>query len=595
MAVLKMQRLTVCALKKDRKAILEKLQSMGVLQVDPVSGDDRDFRKMDTAGQRMGFEKAAASADQALDILDKYVPEKKSVFSALEGRKVITTEMEAAVRKKRKELLRTARQICDLDRDRAEQLGLITKLENSIESLEPWMNLDVPVKTQRTRRTVLMPGTMPGGTTTEEIYQVLAGKAPQAEGTDIHIISEEQNMVYLTVLCMKEEARQVEDALRSAGFARPSQTWDDVPAYEKQELLGQIRDCRQKIRQTEEQIADLAQQREQLKIVADYYRVRADKYAVLGELPQSRRTFIISGYIPRCESDYVAGYLLERYDCAVDVEELREDEEAPVILKNNPFSANMEGIVESYGLPHKGEIDPTTVMSFFYIFFFGMMLSDAAYGALVALVCGILVRKFPGMSPGMKKSLKLFFYCGLSTLVWGILFGGYFGNIVDIVSEKFFGHTVYGSRQLGHKSLFRNIYFFLIAQGFNSMDNRFHRADDPGSSHPIDNNDKDQIKDQKFQDQIKEIPDQIIVKSRPHQFKIPVLGEAQKQKILPLCRRCGRIVLDISPDSPGNFSQSIMPGDFLGQIPAGPDHIPCIILYQDSPGSGLFQRFLSFF
>ena len=37
MAVLKMQRITVCALKKDRKAILEKIQSMGVLQVDPHS------------------------------------------------------------------------------------------------------------------------------------------------------------------------------------------------------------------------------------------------------------------------------------------------------------------------------------------------------------------------------------------------------------------------------------------------------------------------------------------------------------------------------------------------------------------------------
>ena len=151
-------------------------------------------------------------------------------------------------------------------------------------------------------------------------------------------------------------------------------------------------------------------------------------------------TALIAKYFDK--DNKMFGYLMERYDCAVDVEELREDEEAPVILKNNPFSANMEGIVESYGLPHKGEIDPTTVMSFFYIFFFGMMLSDAAYGALVALVCGILVRKFPGMSPGMKKSLKLFFYCGLSTLVWGILFGGYFGNIVDVVSEKFFGHTV---------------------------------------------------------------------------------------------------------------------------------------------------------
>ena len=304
------------------------------------------------------------------------------------------------------------------------------------------MNLDVPVKTQSTRRTVLMPGTMPGGTTQEEIYEILAEKAPQAEGADIHIVSSEPGMVYLTVLCMKEDARDVEDALRSAGFARPSHIWDDAPVQEKQELLEQIQDCRKKISQIKEQISTLAREREPLKIVADYYRVRADKYAVLGELPQSHRTFVISGYIPRCEADYVAGDLLERYDCAVDVEELREDEEAPVILKNNPFSANMEGIVESYGLPHKGEIDPTTIMSFFYIFFFGMMLSDAAYGALVALICGILVRKFPGMSQGMKKSLKLFFYCGLSTLVWGILFGGYFGNIVDIVSEKFFGHTV---------------------------------------------------------------------------------------------------------------------------------------------------------
>ncbi len=442
MAVLKMQRITVCALKKDRKAILEKLQSMGVLQVDPVLENDSDFKTMDTAGQRMGFEKAAAAVDQALDILDKYVPEKKSVFAALEGRKVITAKTEAQVREKRRELLRTARQISELDRERAEQNSLIAKLENNIESLEPWMNLDVPVKTQSTRRTVLMPGTMPGGTTQEEIYEILAEKAPQAEGADIHIVSSEPGMVYLTVLCMKEDARDVEDALRSAGFARPSHIWDDAPVQEKQELLEQIQDCRKKISQIKEQISTLAREREPLKIVADYYRVRADKYAVLGELPQSHRTFVISGYIPRCEADYVAGDLLERYDCAVDVEELREDEEAPVILKNNPFSANMEGIVESYGLPHKGEIDPTTIMSFFYIFFFGMMLSDAAYGALVALICGILVRKFPGMSQGMKKSLKLFFYCGLSTLVWGILFGGYFGNIVDIVSEKFFGHTV---------------------------------------------------------------------------------------------------------------------------------------------------------
>ena len=33
MAVLQMQRISICALKKNRKAILEKLQSMGVMEV----------------------------------------------------------------------------------------------------------------------------------------------------------------------------------------------------------------------------------------------------------------------------------------------------------------------------------------------------------------------------------------------------------------------------------------------------------------------------------------------------------------------------------------------------------------------------------
>ena len=29
-----------------------------------------------------------------------------------------------------------------------------------------------------------------------------------------------------------------------------------------------------------------------------------------------------------------------------------------------------------------------------------------------------------------------------STIVWGVLFGGYFGDVVDVVSRTFFGRTV---------------------------------------------------------------------------------------------------------------------------------------------------------
>ena len=442
MAVLKMQRISICALKKDRKAILEKLQSLGTLEVDHILDEDEDFHRMDTVGQKQGFEKAAASVDQALDILERYVPEEKSVFSALEGKKLISVEEGMKVQEERRDLLRTAKQIYDLDREHAEQLASVTKLTNSIESLTPWLALDVPLKAMKTDRTVFFPGTMPGGTTAAKVYEVLAEKAPDTESADVHIISQEQSTVYLAVICLKEEAGAIEDALRSEGFARPSQTWEEVPARQKEQLEQQISEYREKVSGIEEKITALVSERERLKIVADYYRVRADKYEVLGTLPQSERTFVISGYIPEAVAGSVADGLMKKYDCMVDVEELKEDEEPPVILKNNPFSANMEGVVESYGLPVKGEIDPTTIMSFFYVFFFGMMLSDAAYGVIVSIVCGILVLKFPRMSPGMKKSLKLFFYCGLSTIVWGVLFGGYFGNIVDIVSAKFLGTTI---------------------------------------------------------------------------------------------------------------------------------------------------------
>lgn len=442
MAVLKMQRISICALKKDRKAILEKLQSLGVLEVDIAIDGDGYFRKTDTAGQRAGFERAAAAADQALDVLERYVPEEKSIFAALEGKLLIGLSQERKVKENRREILKTAKKICELDREHAEKLAEAVRIRNSIEGLAPWTSLDVPLRNSATKRTVIFPGTMPGGTTLEAISEVIAEKAPEAAGADIQIISSEQSMVYLAVVCLKEDAAAVEEALRGAGFARPAQTWEKTPAEERKELEQREKACAADIADIEKRISDLAENRTDLKIAADYYRVRADKYAVLGELPQSERTFVISGYIPRCEATHVEKYLTERYDCTVDIEELKEEEEPPVILKNNPFSMNMEGVVESYGLPHKGELDPTTIMSFFYVFFFGMMLSDAAYGAIVAVVCAVLVRKFPRMSAGMKKSLKLFFYCGLSTLVWGILFGGYFGNIVDIVSEKFFGTAV---------------------------------------------------------------------------------------------------------------------------------------------------------
>lgn len=442
MSVLQMQRISICALKKDRKPILEKLQSMGIMEISLSLDEDKDFQKMDTMNARMSFEKAAAAADQALDILESYAPVKKSMLSALEGKALVEKAVYQKVTDQKEELLKTANRLYALDKEKAELKANILKLENQMESLKPWLALDVPMNLTGTKKTALLLGTMPGTAGVEEIFRILAEKAPKTEGADVQIIASEPDTVYLAVLCMKTDVREVEEALRSAGFARPSQVWENQPVKEKVYLENQIKEIKGRISEIEKEIKGEATIREKLKILSDYYRVRAKKYEVLGQIPQTGRTFVISGYVPKQNAQEVEQLLNVNYDCVVDVEDLKDGEEMPILLKNNPFSASVEGIVESYGLPHKGEIDPTTIMSFFYVFFFGMMLSDAAYGAIVAAACFIVLKRFPRMGAGMKKSLRLFMYCGISTLVWGILFGGYFGNIVDIVSEKFFGHTV---------------------------------------------------------------------------------------------------------------------------------------------------------
>lgn len=442
MAVLQMQRVSICALKKDRKSILEKLQSMGILEISQVADEDDAFSRMDTMNARVSFEKKANTADQALDVLDGYAPESKSMFASLEGKKLIgSSRFQSAVADKEK-IMDTAADLIQASKIIAEKKAAILKLENQIESLTPYLSLEVPMNYSGTKKVAMFIGTMAAETQLQDVYSTLAEQLPEVEAVDIQIISSDQDAVYLAVLCMREDASKVEEVLRSAGFARPAQLSEEVPSVKTQELKESIQQLNNEIKEQEDKIKSCAEERERLRYISDYFRMRAEKYEVLGTLPQSQRTFVISGYTAKKFVPALEKAIGANYDCVMDVEEVGEEEEVPTILQNNSFSRSWEGIVESYGLPKRGEFDPTTIMSFFYVFFFGMMLSDAAYGAILAIACFVLLKKFPRMSPGMYQSIKLFMFCGISTVIWGILFGGYFGNIVDVVSAKFFGTTI---------------------------------------------------------------------------------------------------------------------------------------------------------
>lgn len=79
-----------------------------------------------------------------------------------------------------------------------------------------------------------------------------------------------------------------------------------------------------------------------------------------------------------------------------------------------------------YSTPARTGIDPVYVLAPFYFIFFGMMLSDAAYGILLSIGALIVlkVKKPTGMFRQVTGVLAI---CGVSTLIWGALFGSWFG------------------------------------------------------------------------------------------------------------------------------------------------------------------------
>ena len=201
MAVLEMQRISICALKKERKKILEFLQQTGVVEIDANVQEDDVFQKMDTASARGVFEKNAQVAERALEILQTYVPEKKGMLASLEGKAQVDMSAYNSVIERQDAIMSKARQLVALDRQTAENKANILKRENQMEALEPWKDLDVPMNFMGTKKTTAFIGSISSVLTPETLHQGIAQAVPEIEAYDAEIISCDKDQTYVCVIC----------------------------------------------------------------------------------------------------------------------------------------------------------------------------------------------------------------------------------------------------------------------------------------------------------------------------------------------------------------------------------------------------------
>lgn len=438
MAVMPMQRIGIYALKSRRKPILELIQRRGVVEIHAEKAEDAVFRQTDTAPAKARFENNTSTLQAALEALDKLEPEKKSLLAPLEGRTPIPLSRYEETAGAAGKTLRAASRVNALWKKCADDRAEILRLEAQIRMLEPWSRLDVSMRTTGTASTAAFIGSFPAEYTEEALKAEIARGAPEIDGVAVEVLSAGTQQTCAFLLCHASNGAKLEAFLRSIGFTYPADRSKKPPQARMQDLNARIEKLRAEIDGAEAEIRTYAALRSAMQYTIDYFSMRIEKYDVLGRLWQSPHVFVITGYIPAESAPALEKELTEKFEAYVELETPAEDEDVPVKLKNNAFAAPVEGVLESYSMPGRKEIDPSTLMAVFYYFLFGMMLSDAGYGLLMVIGCGIALAKFKNMEESLRKFLKMFLYCGISTVFWGAMFGSFFGDAVTVIGKTFF-------------------------------------------------------------------------------------------------------------------------------------------------------------
>lgn len=434
MAKVRMKRIEIIALQQDRKNIVERLQRREILEFEEVGGDQ--FAKMSVSSSITQFDKYIETANEAIEILSPYSQRKKGLLSMFDGRREIEKQDFVKFLEQNGAYIKLCYDIIDARRVISQNKAQIAKLEASKENLSKWQNLDIPLGYKGTKDTRCFTGVFPMQLTDEDLSKRM--EEAGAERAFAQILEVSKYFTSAVIFAHRENADKVAEVLRTTGFVPVSDEFSGVPSQILNKLEGEISALLDAISEKEKFIKDAAAKLDHIEMLADYLIMRREKYLALSKIGQTKNAFVISGYIPENYAQKIVKELEQHYTVVVTLQDVSEEDDVPVALKNKSIVAAVEPIVEMYSLPSKSDPDPSPVLAFFYYLFFGMMLSDAGYGLIMSIISAIILRR-KNIEQSTKKTFTMFFYCGLSTVFWGALFGSWFGDIIPIIYKEFLG------------------------------------------------------------------------------------------------------------------------------------------------------------
>lgn len=438
MAKLKIMSIELAAPKSRKNEVIDYLQRKGAVEL-TVPEDTGKFEFSDFSKENADYSKKLSVITAAGDILSKYCPVKKPLTAMLEPRLDMTVSEFALMSKEFDGIYNSCEEIAALQKKKAELSAAIVRNETLIAELTPWKGLQIPLKSGSTKNVSYLLGSFRKKLTEEDILLTFAAELPENSCIETEITFADENETCVVVFSLKEDAEEVENVLRSIGFVRAPECSAKTPSEEIDRLNDEIGRIKASLTECVELIASKGDLHQKIEFAKDYISICRDKYQAMEKIPESGRVFFIKGFIAKRDAAKAAQYLEKHFDAAVCVSEPDEDEDVPVLLSNNFFAAPLEGITGMYSLPGKYDPDPTGIMAFFYYFFFGMMLSDAGYGLLMVLATGGVLLFKKNMEKKMKNMCLMYFFCGLSTVFWGAMYGSWFGDLINVIRTEFLG------------------------------------------------------------------------------------------------------------------------------------------------------------
>lgn len=430
MAVVDMKKVTVAGLEKDKSFIVDELMKIGTVDI-----SDASFLKEELDGMviRHNYEEGisdlkmkADGIQAALSHLGRMDKRKKGIFSP---RKSIDEKRLEEVKRDEERLLTVAGKVNNAEGEIKALFGVIADRQSFIKTLEPWRSLDVPLEKKSTAKAHIFLGTLSKGRV--DPLELFKGETVSGE-VYCEVVNENEYMYFVFLACHKSDREELTAVLRQLDF----NFWDldnltGTPAHNINRIKEEIGGIKRQIEQIEESLKDTLKDIESLEILYDCLIIEGEKQDVLGRVMHTDRTFIIEGWLPVSALDTFKEKTVELSQmCYINIGEPAEGEEYPILLENHRLVKPFELITELYSLPKPGELDPNMFMAPFFFIFFGMMLSDGGYGILVSVLCFLALKKLKpeGMA---EKLLKLLFYGGISAIIWGALFGGWFGDVIS--------------------------------------------------------------------------------------------------------------------------------------------------------------------